>query len=30
MFNCGIRVHTVDVIVGDQGVRYGLLYEQLD
>jgi len=22
--------HTQDVIVSDQGVRYGLLYEQLD
>jgi len=30
MFNCGIRVHAVEVIVSDQGVRYGLLYEQLD
>ncbi|MDP2603461.1 MAG: hypothetical protein Q8S00_12840, partial [Deltaproteobacteria bacterium] len=29
MFNCGIRVHTEEVIVSDRGVHYGLLYEML-
>jgi len=29
MLNCGIRVHAVEVIVSDQGVHYGLLYEML-